>query len=123
MFFGLLNVVDNYLATLLATFFSKIFTKMGFMLLAIKTMVMTAITVLVPTMMYNFFLRIMTEITDWALSQISDSSSLFIDSAYQFVGVGAYLFIHWKIGESLTVVLSAIVISWLFALIPFIGKH
>lgn len=120
--FGFDHVIFNFIGTI-ASGIAKIFTRMGFMLIAVKTMIMTAITVLIPTMLYNFFLRLMTELSNWAISQISDSSNLFIDGAYQFVGVGAWLFIHWKIGESLTIVLSAIVISWLFSLIPFIGKH
>lgn len=99
----------------------KLFTQMTAILLAIKTMIFTSITVTLLTMLYNLFVYIMTSFWNWIYAEIASNQGSMDSVTYQFTGLGAYLFQHLKIGESLALIFIGVSIRFIIKMIPFIG--
>lgn len=87
------------------------------MLLAIKAMLLTAFTVILTTVLYALFGSIINEVFEWLQGYINDASSNMPALVYQFVGLGAWLYDHLRIAESLALIFSGVVISFTLRLV------
>jgi hypothetical protein len=112
------------LITSLVVGLTRLIGKTTYMLMAIKAMITTALTVGLGTMLYNFVVRIINELFVYIMGILQTTFTASMPSlTYEFVGLGAYLFQSLRLGECLAIVMAAVVVSWLLAFIPFVGKH
>lgn len=104
--------------------FARLLARTSYMLMAIKAMIVTAISVGIGSTLYAFVVRIINELFVYVLDIVSGSFNDAIPTlSYEFVGLGAYFFDALRLGEAFAIVMTAVIVSWLLAFIPFVGKH
>lgn len=114
--------IYNFLASIIVGL-SRLISKGSYILMAIKSMIKASFTVGIGTVLYNFVVRLIDEFFVYILQLLENTfSDSMPNLSYEFVGLGAYLFQCFRLGECLSVVMTAVVLSWLLAFIPFIGK-
>jgi hypothetical protein len=111
-----MDTIYNFFASL-ASGLLKIFTKLGFMLLAIKGMILSAFLVLLTSVLYNMFLRITGETFTWASTYLAAEYGTMPTLAYDFAGLAGWLFLHLRIAECLALLTSAVAINFVLKLV------
>lgn len=101
----------------LASGILSIFTRLGIITIIIKTLILTAFTVILTTVLYNVYYRIMNEILTWALNYIDSQYGEMPELAYQFTGLGAWLYTNLQIGECISLISTGISIAWVLRLL------
>lgn len=99
-------------------FLARFITESAIKWLAVRAFIYSLFVLVLPVILYNLFGRIVYEIGSYALSQISQGSDSII---IQLSGLSAWMAVHLKLPESLSVVLSAVSLRMALNMIPFIN--
>jgi hypothetical protein len=109
---GLISSVATGVITL-----GKIFTRQGLGLLTIKGIILTAFSILLTTVLYNLYIRIMNETLTWALSYIDEKYTEMPNLVFEFTSLGAWLFETIRIDDCLSLILTGMSIAWVLRLV------
>jgi hypothetical protein len=88
-------------------FFAKELTIEGLKTWALRAIIASAIAVLLPIALYNVYCMILSEVLQWAVSQISTYTV--DDGILDVVGMGAWLVGTLKIDQALALYISALI--------------
>lgn len=106
------------LLSFLGSAVGRVFTDKVLGWIALKTILVFLFTVIVPVILNNFIYDIMQIVMNSASGQIGEISEL--NGAMNFTGFTAWLIDCFKLAESLSVLISALVLRVSLSMIPFV---
>jgi len=89
----------------------------GFAQLVVKTIIGSAVTLLLSAVLYGLYIKITSEIFDWVITYVSGTSTSLPNIAFEFIGIGAYFFDTLRINDCLGLILTATSVSFLLKLL------
>ena len=78
--------------------------------IAYRLMVVTALTLVLPVVLYNVFTELLQHLITYSNDAVSAGS--FAGAVFDFVGLGAWVAIHIKLAQCFSVFLSALSLRW-----------
>jgi len=95
----------------------RIVVGVGFAQMVVKTVIGSAITLLLSAALYALYIKITSEVFNWVVTYVSNTSTGLPDIAFEFIGIGAYFFDHLRINDCLGLILTATSVSFLLKLL------
>lgn len=78
--------------------------------IATRVLVVTALTLVLPVVLYNVFTEILQHVITYAQSAVNPGT--FSGAVFDFVGLGAWFAIHIRLAQCFSVFLSALSLRW-----------
>ena len=108
----------NPLISWLGSLFNKYFVDLSLKYLATKVLLYTSLTVILPAVLKNLLSWLFSLLTSQVSQAQWGSMSAMV---LEYTGFGAWLAVHLRIVDCLSVLISALVVRLTLNFIPFIG--
>jgi hypothetical protein len=108
-----------WLGAWLASATAKMLIDKIVMFLAIKAVLVTLFIVVVPIMLNNLLVKLMSSMLNFATAATAGGGSF--GGVVAFAGVGAWLIDCWQLNGCLSIMTAALQLRLLLSMIPFIG--